>query len=243
VELGSEIRALSEADAGNFRVVYASVGAAAILPDDVAGLYKMHYSAIQHRLPDLPAQIAGALYVACRKHLVMGATALFRCYSTQAFRETRTAVEAAGIARAIRADPENFSIFKDDKGSGASRKAARARFTSKLLFPSDVPEFTRLGECYKKASELSHTNRRTLVPNLDLNEQLFSYQDIRQKDIPRLVVNHLLWICFAHITILEAADLVFNDVSGDLESFRNECRYVGERLARFDEKNQGTIVG
>ncbi len=100
-----------------------------------------------------------------------------------------------------------------------------------------------LGKCYKKVSELSHTNRRTFVPNLNLDEQTFSYQDIRQKDIPRLVVNYLLWLCFAHMAILDAADIVFNDVKSDpIKAFRKERTYVGEKLTRFHEKNEGRTV-
>lgn len=81
----SEIRSLFEADERNRQAVYASVGAAVAIPDDLVGLYKMHYAAIVSQLSDYPAQIAGALYVACRKHLALGMTSLFRRYSTQAF--------------------------------------------------------------------------------------------------------------------------------------------------------------
>ena len=94
----SPIKSLFETDEKNRRAVYKSVGAAAALPDDLVKLYTLHYGAIAAHLPDYRAQIAGVLYVACRKHLTMGITSLFRRYSSQAFRETRNAVEAAGIA-------------------------------------------------------------------------------------------------------------------------------------------------
>ena len=244
MERHSEVRDLTETDARNFEAVYASVGAAAVLPDDVAGLYKMHYIVIAPRLPDPQAQFAGALYVDCRKHLVLGAISLFRRHSAQAFRETRAAVEAAGIAHAIRMDPENFRIFKDDKGSEESRRAAQNRFTSRRLFPPEIPELASLKRCYDKASELSHSNRRTLLPHLNLSQGIFSYQDIRQEDIPLLVTNYLLWLCFAHLAILEAADVVFKDVNGDLEKFRNKLKHVGEKVAQFARSvRSGTSPG
>ena len=142
VDRASEIKTNNEVDIRNFNAVYSALGAAAILPDDVAALYKMHYSAIERRLPDLASEIAGALYVGCHKHLILGVTALFRRYSAQAFRETRAAIEAAGIARAIRVDPENFHVFMEDEGTGKSRKTARERFTSRLLFPAEISQLS-----------------------------------------------------------------------------------------------------
>ena len=242
MERDSEVRTLTETDARNFDVVYKCLGPAATLPDDVAKVYTMHYTAIAPHLPDLPAQIAGALYMACKKHLVLGATSLFRRYASQAFRETRCAVEAAGIAHAIRVDPQNYRVFREDKGSGESRKAARARFTSGRLFPPDIPELAALKSCYDRASELSHSNRRTFVPHLHLSEGMFSYQDIQQKDIPRLITNYLIWLCFAHLAILEAAEIVFKDVNCDLEQIQNERQYVGKKLVRFDNQNEGRVV-
>lgn len=130
----SRIGSQFEADEQNRKAVCGAIGAASALPDDVARLYELHYSAIAAQLPDLPAEVAGALYVACRKHFVLGTTSLFRRYSSQAFRETRAAVEAAGIAHAIRRDEESYRILREDRGSGESRKAARNRLRPAALF-------------------------------------------------------------------------------------------------------------
>jgi hypothetical protein len=232
----SHINSQFEADEQNRKAVRKSIGAAAALPDDLAELYELHYSAIGTQLPDYPAEVAAALYVACRKHLVLGTTALFRRYASQAFRETRAAVEAAGIASAIRRDEESFRIFREDQGSGESRRAARNRFTSGTLFGGDL---ARLKDLYDKASERSHTNRRTFGHHLNLSEGTFSYQDLRDEDIPRQVTNYLIWISAAHLTILEVADLVFPDAEGDaVANFKTERQYLGERICRFGLQNK-----
>jgi len=128
----SRIKIQFETDEQNRKAVYESVGAAAALPDDLDELYALQYAAID--LQTYSAQVAGALYVACRKHLVLATTSLFRRYSSQAFRETRAAVETAGIAHAIRQDTECLQIFVDDQGSGASRAAARNRLKPGMIF-------------------------------------------------------------------------------------------------------------
>ena len=234
----AHIQAQFEADEQNCKAVYASVGAAGTLPDEVVSLYERQYASIARELPNYAAEVAAGLYVACRKHLVLGIASLFRRYSAQAFRETRAAVEAAGIAGAIRRDEESFRIFREDRDE-ASRKAARKRFKPATLF---VGEMTRLQTYYDKASELSHTNRRTFGPHVDFGEKTFSYQDLRDQDIPRLAINYLIWICAAHLTILEMADFVFPDARGDLATrFRAERQYLGEKICRFDLQNRGRL--
>lgn len=234
--VAAHIKNQFEADEQNRKAVYARVGAAGALPDDLVGLYETQYAAIANQLPDYAAEVAGALYVACREHLILGVTSLLRCYSSQAFREVRAAVEAAGIANAIRKNEESFRIFREDRDE-ASRKAARKRFKPASLFVGDL---ARLQNYYEKASELSHTNRRTFGPHVNFAEKTFYYQDLRDHDIPRLAINYLIWICAAHLTILEIADFVFPDAQGELvEKFRAERQYLGEKICRFDVQNRG----
>jgi hypothetical protein len=182
----SHINKQFDVDEQNQQAVRRGVGAASALPDDLVELYALHYRAIAAQLPDYPAEVAAGLYVACRKHLVLGTTSLFRRFSSQAFRETRAAIEAAGIAHAIRQNEESFRIFCEDLGSGESRKVARKHFTSTLLFAGQLVPFKDL---YDKASERSHTNRRTLGAHLNFSEGTFSYQDVRDQDIPNLVTH------------------------------------------------------
>jgi hypothetical protein len=230
----SQIKDLFEVDEQNRKTVYKRVGSSALLPDDVIGVYDQHRLAIAPHLPDVRGELAGILYAACRKHLALGITSLFRCYSSQAFRETRAAVEAAAVAGAVRRDEESYRILRDDRDE-ASRKVARNHFKASKIF---VGKLSRLQKTYDKASELSHTNRRTFGPNINTAEASFSLQDFANQDIPLLVTNYLIWICGAHMEILEAADVIFPEAQSDLiTKFKRERQHVGERLARFNQLN------
>jgi len=228
-------------DEQNRESVYKRIGAAALIPDDLSDLYAMHHNAIAGQLPDYPARVAGALYVACRKHLVFGMTALFRRSSSQAFHETRLAIESAGLANAIRIDPESFRVFREDRDP-AARKAAQRRFKSAALFVGP-PELVRLRTLYNRASDRSHTNRLTFASHVDLARATFSFNDLREQDIPKLATNYLLWICAAHRHILEAADVVFPEARGDLVSqFQKNRQYLGEKIYRFNQQNKGQYI-
>jgi len=96
---------------------------------------------------------------------------------------------------------------------------------------------------YNKSSELSHANRRTFSPHLHLKKGSFSFQDVRDEDIPRLIVNYLIWICAAHLIILEVADFVFPEGSGDrVARFKRERQDMGEKLTRFNNQNDGQYL-
>lgn len=120
----SAIATVNTMDVVNFDGISRQLGSAALLPDDVEKLYVMHYEAITPHLTTTEARTAGALFVLCRKHLVLGTLSLFRLYSAQTFRETRAAVEAAGIAHAIQTDPNSFKVLSEDDGSEQARKLA-----------------------------------------------------------------------------------------------------------------------
>src|ERR1700682_2773815 len=97
----SEIAQVDAMDRSNFDGLTAQIGAAALLPDDLEKLYALLSQDINPHLATPQVRTAGALFVVCRKHLVLGTIALFRLYSAQMYRESRAAAEAAGIARAI----------------------------------------------------------------------------------------------------------------------------------------------
>lgn len=143
----SLIKSLFETDEQNRKNVYKRLGQVVRLPDDVAELYELHRVAIAPQLQDAAAEIAAVLYAACRKHLALGITSLLRCYSSQAFRETRAAIEAVGIADTIRRDEESFRVFRQDRDE-ASRKVARKQFRPANIF---VAKLKRLHKCYDKA--------------------------------------------------------------------------------------------
>ena len=241
----SEIEQLNEQDAYNFKHVREHLGYNANLPDDVAKAYDFLAKANSPaRLPTLQARTANALFFLCRKHLTLGAIALFRIYSAQMFRETRAAVEAAGIAHAIQTNLDDFNLFRDD-GSPEARRRVRKTFTSARLFPTEVPELAELRRYYNTASDLSHTNRMTFIRHLSAgkgpNEATFYYQDIRP-DEGKQLPSFLHWLCAAHVRILFVADVVFPDNSVALEDFRKERRYVAEKLGRFHLQHKSRLT-
>lgn len=239
----SAIAHANEIDNANFQSITRDLGAMALLPDDVERLYALHHDAIARHLTTVAARTAGALFVLCRKHLVLGATALFRLYSAQMYRESRAAVEAAGIARLIQIDSEALRVFGTDDGSEAARKLARSTFAPKRLFPDSVPEVHVLSEFYDTASRLSHTSGLTFVRHLSqpstTGDIAFAYQDILADNINRELPIHVLWLCQAHMLILVAADNIFTDVKANLEDFKRERSAVFQRLVRFNAVREG----
>jgi len=222
-----------ERDEENRKQVHAVLGYAADLPDDVANLYTAHHNAIASQLPDATAEIAAMLFARCRMHLVLGTTSLLRRFSSPAFRETRSAVEAAGIAYLIRQNPESFRIYQQDKDE-TSRKKFKNHFTSSHLFAAPMDA---LKEFYDKCSVLSHTNRRTSHPHVDFDKEVFKYQDL---DDPALLMNYLFWTCLSHIEILKVADHVFAGSTGTaIDNFKQERRRIAEKILRFNAKSSG----
>jgi hypothetical protein len=237
LDKSSAISALNELDKVNFDGISKGLGALALLPDDVEKLYVQHYAAISEHLVAVEARSAGALFVLCRKHLALGTTSLFRLYSAQMYRESRSAVEAAGIARLIQADPVAWEVFRDDDGSEAARKKARKTFSPGVLFPKDNTQMQLLSDFYDTASRLSHTSGLTFVRHLSQATPSggvsFSYQDIVATKVALELPMHVLTLCQTHLTILIAADIIFPDVKADLEPFRKERAVVFQRMLRF----------
>ncbi len=235
----SAISALNELDKANFDSASNGFRALALLPDDVEKLYVQHYATIGPHLVTPEARTAGALFVLCRKHLALGATSLFRLYSAQMYRESRAAVEAAGIARLIQTDPAALKVFADDDGSETARRKARKTFAPGVLFPKDNPQMHLLSDFYDTASRLSHTSGLTFVRHLTQTATAgtasFSYQDITFNNIPREFPMHLLTLCQTHLGILVAADGIFVDIKANVEPFRKERAAVFERMVRFFE--------
>jgi hypothetical protein len=185
----SEIAAVDAMDRANFDGLTKELGPAASLPDYVHRLYVLHSATVDPHLVTPQQRTAGALFIVCRKHLVLGTLALLRLYSAQMYRESRAAVEAAGIARLIVTDMEAFRIFSSDDGSAAAAKGARTVFKSKNLFPKADKILDVLYGHYDLASRLSHTSGLTflrhLVAGSGTGQMTFTYQDIHKESEPR----------------------------------------------------------
>ncbi len=237
LDKNSAIAAVNQLDKANFDNISNGLGAMALLPDDVEKLYVQHQTVIGRHLISAEARAAGALFVLCRKHLALGTTSLFRLYSAQMYRESRSAVEGAGIARLIQIDADAYKVFIDDDGSENARKKTRKAFSPAALFPKDVPSMQVLSDFYDTASRLSHTSGLTFLRHISketpTSEVGFSYQDIARENLPRELPIHLLTLCQTHLAILTAADIIFSDIEVDLEAFRKERADIFGRIMRF----------
>lgn len=224
-------------DRDNFDGIAKDCAQVAQFADQVHQLYVLHSDAIDPHLIAVQHKAAAALFIVCRKHLVLGALSLMRLYSAQMYRESRAAVEAAGIARLIVNDMAAFRIFSSDDGTQAATKKARDTFKTKVLFPNSVPILKTLYDHYDIASRLSHTSGLTflrhIVTNPEPGSALFTYQDIHKDHLKRDVVQHFLWLCMAHLSILISADDTFGSVKAGLEEFRRGRAALFSRLVQF----------
>ncbi|NDJ12303.1 MAG: hypothetical protein EBY17_14085 [Acidobacteriia bacterium] len=242
----SVIATVNAFDAHNFDQLKEHLNSSALLPDDVVNLYTIHHEAISPLLNTSRARNAAALFVLCQKHLVLGTISLFRLYSAQMFRETRAAVEAAGIAHLIQTDAKSFEVFSQDDGSEAARKLARKTFTSRALYPSSIPQLALLSDFYDTASMLSHTSGITFVRHLSAGQTVgqmkFGYQDIQRENISRELPKQMFWLCNAHLAILMAADVVFAGLDVDLSKFRQKRKDIFERVQRFNAAHDQSLL-
>jgi hypothetical protein len=168
-------------------------------------------------------------------------------HSTQCARETRSGVEAAGIAHAIKTNTEMFKAFDQDDGSPSARTLARKAFKPAVLFPKDIPIMVRLGMFYDTASLLSHTNAPTFVRHLAPTSTpgiaAFSFQDFPRERIEEELPTFMFWLCSAHLSILMVPDIIFPNIAPELSTFAADRKAVFERLSRFAEqfKSQSRI--
>jgi hypothetical protein len=237
----SLIARIYDQDASNFEKAKSRLGFATLLPDDILKLYTLLHETAKPFLHTGVAETAAGLYVLCSKHLVLGTLALLRLHSTQAFRETRAAVECAGIAYVIQKDPEKYKVFVNDDGERPeARKVAKRTFRTDIIFPDHEPLVRQLRFHYESASHLSHTNAMTFRQHLSRGKTdsplvLFNFQDINSETVDRVLPEMLILICMAHLDVLSASAAVFPEMRKN-ESFQGEWQQVLERVGRFREQ-------
>jgi len=233
-ESSLEIDDANEKDIHNFRESRRVLGQSLDLSDDLVKVYKRLGEAFT-AAPSQADKYAVSMLSACRKHLTLSITSLLRLHLTQALRETRSAVEAAGIAYAIRANSEVFAIFRED-GTPESRKKALKTLKSGVLFPASVPKMHALKKHFDLASTMSHTNLVTFARHYPdepgAKPRTFRFQDLGEPAVPNLH-RWLYWICVVHLEILGASDVIYNGILTSPAPFLEEHKYVRGKLARF----------
>jgi hypothetical protein len=152
-DVKSPIDVLNEQDSKNYASIRRVFPNDTRLADDVLAAYDYCAEALQPHLETLADRIANALLTGiCRHHLIRGATALFRVHAAQMFRETRSAVETAGIAYVVRRDPAMLNTFLEDDGREEQRRAAKNAFRPGNIFPKTEEVMRSLRSQYDLAS-------------------------------------------------------------------------------------------
>lgn len=225
-------------DTDNVATIRNWLGHAVDLVDDIDQTYDLLATALKDPGGHDHAKILVASVA--RKHLTLGMMSLLRAYSSPMARETRAAVEAAGIAYAIQNNPTIFAAFKED-GSQAAREKARRALTTPNLFPDTVPEMQHLKRFYRLASTMSHTNRISMFQHITrVGDEVaeFTYQEIKD---PKEATKYYLWMCRAHLRIMNATKVIFGN-GFNFDEFLSQARYVRGRVDRFLQSYQGELL-
>lgn len=237
---------LNVQDLHNYSESKKLLGPSSALADDLLKAYAIHDKALTPALRTRAQKIAAVLmHGLCQTHLVVGATCLFRLHTASAFRETRAALEVAGIAYAIQHNPGSLEIFLADEGEDANaRRAAQKTFKPENIFPYSHPLLKVLGNSYKLASQLSHTNSLTLRRHFGEQKPdrvMFHHQDVDPKEAPVHLPKLFFWLCMSHLSILSLLDTVFDDAHYDLTAFRREREYVLDKFCRFNSGHTAMV--
>src|ERR1700734_1720718 len=117
----------NEQDRENYKLFRGGLRAAAGIADDIVQSYDINHGALLPRINTKDQQIAVLMVSGqCSKHLIIGTNNLFRGYAGVMYRETRTAVETAALARNIQRKREVFDALMDDDRE--DNEKARRRF-------------------------------------------------------------------------------------------------------------------
>jgi hypothetical protein len=240
----SPISKLNRDDFEHFERLADFLGALGRLPDDLHMLYHKLHATLQPSLAVARRQdrVAGVLYTFCHKHLALATVMTLRMYMTPAARETRAAVECAGIARKICEDEHAFEVFRNGQAETKAANVFKQTFSSGNMFPQQDHLLRPLKKFYADASRFSHLNPTTLLqhlnPGVTADQMNVRFQDLRDKEVGWFVI----WTCHAHIAILYLATRTFFAVGADLRKFAEELEAVSERLSRFGQLEKAKDV-
>jgi hypothetical protein len=243
----------NEQDGENYELFRGSLRAAVGIADDIVQLYDVNHGALLPHIKTKGQQIAVLMVSGqCSKHLIIGTNNLFRGYAGVMYRETRSAVETAALARNLQRDQKVFEAFMDDREDD---DGARYRFRQVTrrnhLFPSAAePSIQALGRHYDYASTKAHANltnflNQILKSETDNTHQIM-LQDFSRTDPLSELLSAFLWMCMTHVDILVASrEAIFSDIDGDYTEYSIKrdailglITSVAEKFSRYlSEKN------
>ncbi len=245
-----EISAINDNDEKNYKLVREGIGDAAYFPDAVLGVYAGQHELLVRLLQTDQEKHAGALlFGLCIKHLVTGANNLFRGHAGVMYRETRGAIEAAGLAHRLLNDKRTFDTYlADQEYDEVARQAFKDQTRRNQLFPQNAPKIIqKLGEHYDYASKKAHTNRMNFLRNVAYSEAKglseMNLRDFAQENIIPKLPLELGWMCGVHLDILLASCLViFKHPSVDFSEIIDIQNEVWKRLAAFLVQYGGATI-
>ncbi|MFZ0589610.1 MAG: hypothetical protein WAM39_03955 [Bryobacteraceae bacterium] len=245
----SPLDELRAQDEHNYKEIRKAFENETLIADDVVRAYDLYRKAVEPHLANERMRVASAIVGGiCGQHLIRGALSLFRLHSAQMFRETRSAVEAAGIAHAIQHDEKKLQIFLQDEGRPEQRRKARSTFRPRIIFPDDQPLLKILNDHYEVASLRSHTNVLNFVLHLSKSDEPgrlhIHAQDIPRKRLPQDFPLLLFWLCQAHVSILCCVEIIFPGLPStkQMSDFFHEHRYIFEKVQRFNQNHQSQLA-
>jgi hypothetical protein len=195
------------------------------LINDLVDLYELCGIALKPHLKDVGARIAGALVFGMgRNHLVRGTLSLSRAHAAPMFRETRSAVEAAGMACCVMKHDDMRDVLLADVGTRETRAAMKKTFTQKRIFPKEKKVFRQLRSDYDYCSWRAHTNMASFMTHIgrtDEGQAALQVQDIRSGTATGEVALYFMHLLLSHLHILTSVDESFDhfDVTEKLEEF------------------------
>ena len=163
------------------------------------------------------------------------------------FRETRAAVEAAGLAFCTMKHKDMLQILLADVGTPETREAVKKPFTQKRIFPKDKRVFRRLGNDYDYCSCRAHSNMAGLASHLTKeggNRFNIVTQDIQTEQAVTLIPLFLISLWFSHLHILTSVDESFEHlpVTHELEAFMVARETCEAKLMHVVMKHRGASI-
>jgi hypothetical protein len=248
MSITDQIEGLHSSDEANYCAISAAFREERALINELASVYDSCVEALRPALKDDAHFVAFNFICGLgRKHLLLGAMSLFRAHSMQMFRETRAAMEAAGMAFCAMKHKDMLKILLDDVGTPETREAVMKTFTQKRIFRKEKRVFRRLDNDYDYCSWRTHTNMAGFASHLTKeggNRFNITTQDIQTEQAGTSIPLFLISLCLSHFHILTSVDETFDHlpVTDALEAFMVARETFEAKLMQIILKHRGTSI-
>jgi hypothetical protein len=162
----SSLRVALEQDHHNFGVSEESLGATALLVDDLLDLYDSLGKVVWDTKlkPTDDVALALPLMMKCRLCLVRAATLAMQGHFPECATQTRTAIESCATAKKFHRNPSSANVWLQAELD--DRKKVRQEFSTRELFPKGDQRLDRLRQQYDTNSVLTHVSTHSLAQNV-----------------------------------------------------------------------------